>query len=192
MVDRWSPEGEAFLWYDINTILARYARGVDRKDWELMLTAFHEDATDDHGSGVGTPRAFAERFAKGQGDVEQCQHVNGQVQLLEVDRGAHEVLVESYCIGYQRLKPGATTTGPLFIAPHLSADLPTGRLLSVGNRYFDLMTERDGELRIARRTVIYEWMHVDASDEQEPLLSRTMAERSKADLTYTRIADFRL
>lgn len=188
----WTPEGEPLLWYTVNNVLSRYGRGVDRKDWPLMLSAFHEDAVDDHGSGVGSPAEFAERFAKGQGDVEQCQHVNGQVYLLEIDRDAREVLVETYCIGYQRLRPGATTVGPLFVAPHISAELPAGRLLSVGNRYFDLMSERDGELRIARRTVIYEWMHIEHSDEQAPLLTRTMAQRSADDLTYTKLADFRL
>ena len=190
MIDRWAPDNEVFLWYDVNTVLGRYARGVDRKDWELMLTAFHGDAVDDHGSGIGTPRQFAERFAAGQDDVEQCQHVNGQVLLLEVDRSAHEVLVETYCVGFQRLRPGASDIGPLFVAPHISAELPTGRLLSVGNRYLDLMTERDGDLRIARRTVIYEWMNVEPSDEQSPLLERTMSARSRDDLTYTTLAGF--
>ena len=191
MIDRWSPEDEVFLWYDVNNVLARYTRGVDRKDWELMLSAFHDDAIDDHGSGAGTPREFAERFAKGQDDVEQCQHINGQVLVLDVDRDAHEVLVETYCVGFQRLRPGASSAGPLFVAPNIPDDLPTGRLLSVGNRYFDLMTERDGDLRIARRTVIYEWMHVESSDGQEPLLERTMSRRSKDDLTYTSLAEFR-
>ncbi|MGE0388410.1 MAG: nuclear transport factor 2 family protein [Gammaproteobacteria bacterium] len=35
--------------------LLRYARGMDRGDFELVLTAYHEDALDDHGYFVGRP-----------------------------------------------------------------------------------------------------------------------------------------
>ena len=33
--------------------LLRYTRGVDRGDWDLMSSAYHEDALDDHGYFVG-------------------------------------------------------------------------------------------------------------------------------------------
>src|ERR1700712_2556055 len=40
---------------EIHEALARYARGIDRGDGELARSAYHEDATDDHGFTVGDP-----------------------------------------------------------------------------------------------------------------------------------------
>jgi len=190
-MSRWSPEGEHQLWYDVNVVLNRYARGVDRMDWELMLSAFHDDALDNHGAGFVSPRDFVASFAPAQEHVESCQHLNGQVLLLEIDRDRQEVLVETYCVGFQRLRPGAPSHGPLFVAPHISADLPSGRLLSVGNRYFDVITEREGTLAIERREVIYEWMHVEHSDDQQGLQGRTLARRSSSDVSRLSIRQFR-
>ena len=42
----------------IRDCVARYCRGVDRFDRELILSAFHPDATDEHGKFVGNPREF--------------------------------------------------------------------------------------------------------------------------------------
>ena len=46
----------AELWdrEQIRQCLHRYARGVDRFDRELILSAFHPDALDEHGKFVGT------------------------------------------------------------------------------------------------------------------------------------------
>src|SRR5579872_4652425 len=40
---------------EIYDCLVRFCRGVDRFDRELMMSAFHPDAIDDHGPFVGTP-----------------------------------------------------------------------------------------------------------------------------------------
>ena len=44
----------------IRDCIARYARGVDRFDRELILSAFHPDAIDEHGKFVGTRDGFAD------------------------------------------------------------------------------------------------------------------------------------
>ena len=49
----------------IRDCLHRYARGVDRFDRELILSAFHPDALDEHGKFVGTPDEFVD-WALGQ------------------------------------------------------------------------------------------------------------------------------
>jgi len=33
----------------IRDLMSRYARGVDRGDWDLVRDTYHTDATDDHG-----------------------------------------------------------------------------------------------------------------------------------------------
>ena len=47
---------------DITDCLHRYARGMDRFDKELLLSAYHPDAVDDHGTFVGSPAEFWDHF----------------------------------------------------------------------------------------------------------------------------------
>ena len=45
----------------IRQVAARYARGVDRLDGDLMKSAYWPEATDDHGVFVGNAMAFCDR-----------------------------------------------------------------------------------------------------------------------------------
>lgn len=45
---------------EIHDCLLRYTRGVDRHDRELMLSAYHSDAYDDHGVAQGVARDFGD------------------------------------------------------------------------------------------------------------------------------------
>ncbi|MBR8103528.1 nuclear transport factor 2 family protein, partial [Burkholderia multivorans] len=42
----------------IRGVMLRYARGVDRRDWECVRSAFFEDCHDDHADFKGTRDAF--------------------------------------------------------------------------------------------------------------------------------------
>jgi len=53
----------------IRDCLARYSRGVDRFDRELILSAYHPDAVDDHGKFIGTPSEFADWALKQHADA---------------------------------------------------------------------------------------------------------------------------
>ena len=53
---RW--EARHILHFDASEVINRYARGFDRKDWDLVRTCFHSDAVDDHGSTVGRAEDF--------------------------------------------------------------------------------------------------------------------------------------
>ena len=45
----------------IRQVVARYARGVDRLDADVMKSAYWPEATDDHGVFVGNAMVFCER-----------------------------------------------------------------------------------------------------------------------------------
>ena len=54
---------------EIRDVMARYCRGVDRADWDLVRSTYHTDAYDDHGDYRGNdPRpalaAFLRRFIR--------------------------------------------------------------------------------------------------------------------------------
>ena len=57
----------------IRQCLSRYARGVDRFDREMILSAYHPDAIDEHGKFVGTPTEFVE-WAMGQHGQAHLTH----------------------------------------------------------------------------------------------------------------------
>jgi hypothetical protein len=119
----------------IRKTLARYCRGVDRGDRQLLLSAYHPDAVDDHGDFVGSPDDFATRIiAKFDGTPRVGQHHITNV-LAEVE--GTSARVESYFIA---LNPQPHAEG----GEH---DLVTGR-------YLDHFEQRDGEWRIASRKVV--------------------------------------
>ncbi len=124
----------------IRDCLARYARGVDRLDRELLLSAYHEDAVDDHGKFLGSPAEFADwAFAMHSGFHVSHQHaILGSTFDIDGDT-AH---VETYF---------------LFLAMNRS-----GRPWSLSSgRYIDRFERRDGRWAIAFRVCVRDWASTD-------------------------------
>jgi hypothetical protein len=120
--------------------LMRYSRGVDRLDRELIVSAYHRDATDDHGMFVGGPEAFADWVV----DMHSRTHVSHQHCLFNHTcelRGtvAH---TETYYMFV-----GMNRTGP--------------PLAMSGGRYVDRFEKRDGRWAIADRLCVRDWAPVD-------------------------------
>ena len=60
---------------EIYDCLMRYCRGIDRLDREMLLSAYHPDAMDDHGPFVGPVEAFADHvFALHTTHQQRTQH----------------------------------------------------------------------------------------------------------------------
>jgi SnoaL-like protein len=115
--------------------LTRYCRGVDRFDRELVLSAYHPDAIDDHGAFVGTREEFvAWVFALHQkGQISTQHHLSNHT--CDIDgKVAH---AETYYI---------------FTARNVDETLWVA-----GGRYLDRLELRDQHWRIAARYCIVEW-----------------------------------
>lgn len=127
---------------EIHEALVRYCRGIDRGDPQLVLSAFHEDATDNH---TGTELPVAERvprvLAMATTTVNRTSHHLCN-ELIEVD--GDRASSESYLIAYHRVTR-------------------QGRELDwvLGARYVDRFERRGGHWRIQQRTVVYDWQRVD-------------------------------
>jgi 3-phenylpropionate/cinnamic acid dioxygenase small subunit len=70
---------------EIHELLARYARGVDTKDWELWKSVFTSDALVDYssaGAPVGPPDVIAAWLEQGLQVVPMTQHF---ISNIEVD-----------------------------------------------------------------------------------------------------------
>jgi hypothetical protein len=150
----------------ISDCLARYARGVDRVDEELIRSAFWEDAHDAHGAFEGSPQEFVAWFVPTQGTREVAQHflMNQSVQL---DGEVADVETYFISMGKQR-----------------GSDV----IESVGGRYVDLFEKRNGEWRVKTRIVLLDWQSVgDASNMTERLSRSNRGSRDRTDPSYERL-----
>lgn len=80
---------------EIHELLARYARGVDTKDWELWKSIFTPDATVDYssaGAPVGTPDELAVWLEQGLKVVPMTQHL---ISNIEVDLNGDKAKVRA-------------------------------------------------------------------------------------------------
>jgi hypothetical protein len=119
----------------ITDCIFRYTRGVDRLDKDLLLSAYHEDAIDCHGSFVGSPQEFVEWLWPIHEDKISTQHyVTNHVFDFDGDI-AH---VETYFFSPCRWRGRSEMT-------------------VVGGRYVDRFEKREDEWRIAFRVLVREW-----------------------------------
>jgi hypothetical protein len=123
--------------------LKRFARAVDRQDWALARTLYHDDAFDDHGFFKGPPDAFLAHIARMHEHQDHSMHFNTNV-LIEF-QSRERAFVETYVLVLQRFRPGA---------PNVPPDSKGLRNLASA-RYLDRFELRKGEWRVAHRTLVF-------------------------------------
>lgn len=140
-LDRMSQLDTLIAKDEITDALARYCRGVDRLDAELVRSAYHEDATDDHGyTQVSTGWDLANLCDRDNPDGFPKEWTSTTHQLtnvlIRVD-GDH-ASSESYFYATMRFDHGSDRYN----------------LVSVG-RYIDKWERRDGGMfKIVSRVVV--------------------------------------
>jgi hypothetical protein len=122
----------------IRDCLYRYCRGIDRLDEEALRSAYWPDATDRHGAYQGPAAGFIERALRNLQTAGRMVHQLGNI-LIEVKGDA--AAAESYFLAFQE---EATDAG--------------ARETLLCGRYVDRLERRDGDWRIAARTVTYDWV----------------------------------
>jgi hypothetical protein len=157
---------------EIYDCLVRFTRGVDRFDRELLISAFHEDATDDHGAFVGSPAEFADWDFIAHSRQRKTMHAMTN-HFCEIDGDvAH---AETYCtyFGYNE----------------------DGTIDVVGARYLDRLEKRKIGWRIADRICTLEWNGaLKSGDEVDTVLQKMLVQlgdnavtgRNKQDISYAR------
>lgn len=123
----------------IRDVLYRYARGVDRKDLELLKSCYHEDAIDAHWSFIGNGRDFAREILEPHqmGQVPVFKHFITNV-LIELD-GDRAFCESSY-----------------LFSQTISLTRRRQAALTSEGRYLDIFERRAGEWRILRRLLVPE------------------------------------
>jgi hypothetical protein len=128
---------------EIRQTLARYCRGVDPRDVELLRSVYHPDAVDDHGMFNGLGVDFAgwvlKALATGGWSFTTHQITNVPIELSKDRRSAG---VETYYVAFH---PG---TEP-------GTELST--MFTTGGRYLDRFELRSGTWKIAARLCTVDW-----------------------------------
>ncbi|HRE42349.1 MAG TPA: nuclear transport factor 2 family protein [Terricaulis sp.] len=151
----------------IRDCVLRYLRGIDRLDVDLIRSAFHEGAIDNHTRDVrGSVEGLLDWWLPRQAGREATQHfVTNQTIDLDGDT-AH---VESYFFVF--IKKTTQNEGAL-----------------IGGRYADRFERRHGVWKIALRIVLPEWQ-ADADARNTAMVKRAggaIGARDSSDPTYQR------
>jgi hypothetical protein len=121
----------------IRNCLIRLARGEDRRDAELIKACCWPDAHKDYGVFSGTFQEYLDWVVPGSDAIILTQHLLGQSLIELKEDTAH---VETHVNSYHRVNMGDEERDSI-----------------IGGRYLDRLEKRNGEWRIAERTLIYDW-----------------------------------
>nr|WP_087574124.1 nuclear transport factor 2 family protein [Sphingomonas sp. CDS-1] len=124
----------------IHDCIMRYCRGVDHCDRDLVLSAYHSGATDDHGFFQGSAEEFAKAATTVGGEYEVVRHIICN-EYVEFDEHRTDVAYSE-----------TVTVGSL-----LSRKKEEYWLAVSSCRFLDRFEERDGQWKIAAREVVLDW-----------------------------------
>jgi hypothetical protein len=147
---------------EITDVLLRYARNVDRREWDAVRKSYHDGATDHHGDFRGNADDFIAWVSNNHKNLPKSTHFLGNI-LIEFASDT-EALAETYYLGMlelsatseehrRRLLNGRDTT-----AESIEID--------VLGRYLDRFERRDGQWRVVERQVIYDVIRTRESGSQ--------------------------
>lgn len=138
----------AELWakQQITEVLYRRARAADRRDVDLALSCYHDDATENHEGFAGTAAEFTrDRSMISPNSTAPVTFLWHFLSNVLIDLRGDEADVESYhiaVVGRETDAEGATQS-------------------TIGGRYLDRFAFRDGRWAIAERSVVFDWSRVD-------------------------------
>lgn len=155
---------------EIEDCLKRYARGVDRRDWDMVRGCFHDDATDHHGEFYGTGEQFIDWVSARHADVPFSMHY--LLNCLVEFTSDHVAAVETYFWAIQRretIQPDGSVKGTDF---------------EVFGRYMDRFEKREGVWRVAGRKVAYDSTSQSPSTNHLRQLVGVLGKRDQTDPVF--------
>jgi hypothetical protein len=156
----------------IRDCILRLARGEDRRDAAAITAAYWPDSVTDYGVFRGDFAAYLAWVVPGADAIKNTQHVLGQT-LIELS--GETAQAETHVNSYHRVDMGAGDRDTL-----------------IGGRYLDRFEKRNGQWRIAERTMLYDWYQDfgDAIDWSKgvmglPLSAEHFSGRANGDFSET-------
>lgn len=131
---------------EINDVIMRYARGVDRGDAALLKSCYHDDAIEEHGGTYAGPaHAYVDEAVP---RIKRMGPMAHYACNMHIEFDGDTAYVETYLITFAR-----------FTKDDRSYDTLTG------GRICDRFEKRDGAWLIAHRKVVFDWNHDMPSNE---------------------------
>lgn len=153
----------------IRACLYRYCRGIDRRDEAALRSCYWPDATDRHGPYQGSATGFIDWALDKLADGGRNVHMVGNIAI---ELHGAVAAVESYFLALQADR-----------SPQGQA-----RDTLLCGRYVDRFERRDGQWRVAARTVCYDWMRqtdgVDGDEAQRFGVRQPVGAHRPADPWY--------
>jgi hypothetical protein len=149
----------------IQDVMYKWCRAIDRLDYEGMRAAFHPDATDNHGPYVGGVDGLVEWVRERHKPIPFSSH---QVSNILIEFATPNLaLVETYIRTLQRY-PADAKASLAQLSGGQTGKPGVGIDLLGSSRYVDRFERRNGEWRIARRTLIQDWKQLIEVTENAP------------------------
>lgn len=123
----------------IRACLAILARGEDRRDADLIRSACWPESVSDYGVFSGNFEEYLAWVVPGSDAIINTQHILGQSHIV---LDASTASAETQLISYHRI----------------AGEAGQDKDVCIGGRYLDKLEKRDGEWRIASRTMLYDWV----------------------------------
>jgi SnoaL-like domain len=167
----------------IQDVIYRWCRAIDRLDCDAIRSVFHPDATDSHGIYNGGVDGLIEWVRERHRTIPFSMHAvsNIQIEFADLDTA----LVESYCFAVQRY-PAEAAHSLAQLAGGVEGQAGVAMDMMAYGRYVDLFERRDGQWRIQRRTVVFDSTMMYEVSPGAPKLdpSWTIGQRNRTDWIY--------
>jgi hypothetical protein len=134
---------------EIQDVLVRASRGVDRGDLEMLQSVYHPGAIDHHGPHDGDAQEFAKKIVElhdSRPGISQHHLTN---TLIEFDAGGDTARVETYFLAML----------PIERSGEVKFAIGAGR-------YLDRFALRDGRWLIDERWVVFDWSRDQIAGEE--------------------------
>jgi len=170
-----NPKLESMMFkFEIQEVLMRYGRGVDRADEDLLKSCYHPDAIEEHGPAYQGPA-----YPYIEGAVERIRKMGTMAHYIcnvHIELDGETAWVEAYVLTFARFAKDGESFDTL-----------------TGGRICDKFERRNGEWRIAHRKMAMDWNRDMPSnegwclgmfDKSSPHMIR--GSKSRDDLSYKR------
>jgi hypothetical protein len=149
----------------IQDVMYKWCRAIDRLDYDGMRASFHPDAIDDHAAYVGGVEGLLEWIRERHKPIPFSSH---QVSNMLIEFANPDLALVETCVRTLQRYPADAKASLAQLSGGQAGKPGMGMDLLTSSRYIDRFERRNGEWRIAHRTLIQDWKQLMEVPENAP------------------------